>query len=144
MLEAIGLDAEEEKVYLAVVDHPGAPESDLARRLGVDVERVSSLCAALEARGLITRSATRPQTLVPASPTSAIEVLVLEQQKALERTRQAAADIERRLHRARPRKARLPEEAIEVVVGGSAINQRLAQLVHLSRREVLAFLDAIM
>lgn len=139
-LEAIGITSEEEAVYFALLDRPGTslPElrtlfSNLSSR---DVTRVVS---SLEARGLLSRLAGKPLRYVAAPARVAIEVLVLRQQEALERARLAASQLDERQRRGFGRRYRELDELVEVIVGQDAVGQRLLQLLHSARAEVIGF-----
>ncbi|HXA27689.1 MAG TPA: helix-turn-helix domain-containing protein [Candidatus Angelobacter sp.] len=141
MLEGVGVSAVEEALYLALVDHPVSSDGELAELVGISVEDIEATAVSLGARGLVTRSATRPPRYVAAPAPVAIEVLILQRQEELERTRLAAAQIGDRQRQARPRNADGPplEEVVEVVIGREAISQRHQQLQRTARLEIRAF-----
>ncbi len=141
MLEGVGISAVEEALYLALVDHPVSSDEELAELVGLSTDDVAATAASLGARGLVTRSATRPARYVAAPAPVAVEVLILQRQEELERARLAAAWIGDRQRRARPQVTDGPplDEIVEVVIGRDAIGQRHQQLQRTARREILAF-----
>ncbi|HKR98583.1 MAG TPA: helix-turn-helix domain-containing protein [Candidatus Dormibacteraeota bacterium] len=138
VLDPVGVDAHDEAVYLALIDHPGVTAAELAGILGLTSREISKRLAVLESRGLVGRAATRPPRFRPAPPEVAGRVLVLRQQEALERTLLAFADLDARL-RAVSQGTTAPAEAVEVLVGADTIMRWTEQLFRLVTREVMQF-----
>ena len=96
-LEALGISEIEERVYEAMLDHSGATLSDLERELALPARKLMRIVDALEQKGLVTRTSSRPHRHIPASPDIAVEALVLRRQDELRRAR---AEIQRLQERA--------------------------------------------
>src|SRR5487761_1667385 len=87
VLEPLGINDLEEQIYGIVLDRPGSTPAELLRASGATRRQLVAALDALEARGLVSRSAERPRGFLPASPDLAIEVLLLRRQEDLERVR---------------------------------------------------------
>jgi len=135
VLESVGVGAEEEQVYVALLRDPGRPITRLASQCGLPSSRVRGLLESLERRGLVSRSPSGTAKFFPTPPQTAVEVLVLQRQEELERTRLAATELER-VHRVREQD---PIRLVEVVTGREAIRQRWLQLERTAKRELVAF-----
>lgn len=137
MLEAVGVSELEERVYRALLEHPGVSAADVARASAVAPRHVRQALEALENRGLVGRSPGKVARFTPTAPDLAIEVLILRKQEELERTRIAAKDLVDKLRAAREETSSV--ELIEVVHGRDAFAQRYVQLLRSASKEVLAF-----
>lgn len=135
MLDAAGLSAEEEAVYLALLDASPATEAQILQR--VPGTRVRPAMSALEAAGLVSRLTGHPVRYQPAPPQIALEVLLRAREQELQQVRLLTAQLSER-YRAGRGTAR-PEEVVEVVTSREAILQRWEQLQRSARREVRAF-----
>jgi sugar-specific transcriptional regulator TrmB/DNA-binding CsgD family transcriptional regulator len=135
-LQDLGIDPTAEAVYLQLIDQPGTTVDDLARASGFTRRQVSTACALLEAKGLISRSPSQPTRYAPAPPDVAIEALVLQQRESLERARLAGTDLLARYRRHAGPTQRV-DEFVEVIAGQGAIAQRFRQLQATVEREIL-------
>ncbi|MGW9423105.1 helix-turn-helix domain-containing protein [Streptomyces koyangensis] len=68
MLEGIGLDAGQERIYLALLAAPAQDAAELAARTGLPEERVAAALAALLAAGLAEDGAGAPEAVRAAPP----------------------------------------------------------------------------
>jgi sugar-specific transcriptional regulator TrmB/DNA-binding CsgD family transcriptional regulator len=135
VLGAVGLTAEQQDVYLALLDGAPATTGEIRERVGG--ARVAPSLAALEAKGLISRLAGRPVRYQPARPDMAMEVLVRSQEQDLQRVRALAASL---MERFRAGQVTVnAAEIVEVVTTREATVQRWAQLQRGARKEVRAF-----
>jgi hypothetical protein len=135
MLDAIGLDAEQQTVYLALLEHFPASMAELRDR--VPGARVRQAVAALETAGLISRLTGQPARYQPAPPDMALEVLVRAREQELQRVRLETATLAERFRAGRG--SGRPEEVVEVVTTRDATLQRWQQLQRSARREVRSF-----
>ena len=135
MLDAVGLNAEQQSVYLALLECFPASLADLRER--VPGARVRQAIAALETAGLISRLTGQPARYQPAPPDMALEVLVRSREQELQRVRLETARLAERF-RAGHDSGR-PEEVVEVVTTRDATLQRWQQLQRSARREVRSF-----
>jgi hypothetical protein len=135
MLDAIGLNAEQQTVYLALLEHFPASMAELRDR--VPGARVRQAVAALETAGLISRLTGQPVRYQPAPPDMALEVLVRAREQELQRVRVETARLADRFRAGRG--SGRPEEVVEVVTTRDATLQRWQQLQRSARREVRSF-----
>lgn len=135
MLDAVGLSAEQQAVYLALLETSPATAAQLRDR--VPGARIRPAIAALEAAGLISRLTGQPARYQPAPPDMALEVLVRAREQQLQQVR---LEIGRLAHRFRAGLGSpSPEEIVEVVTTRDATLQRWEQLQRSARREVRSF-----
>ena len=137
-LEALGIDDTAEGVYGSLLDRPGMSLSEVASAAGLNRRQADEALRGLEDLGLASRSPTKPARYLPAAPETALEVLVLRRQEALQSARNHAAQLQRRFIHGSEGAAN-PLELIEVVTGEPAVVQRYRQLRSIAQREVLSF-----
>jgi predicted transcriptional regulator len=137
MLESLGVSETEEGVYQILLEQPGASITSIAEASGVPRRQVGNVLASLEAKGLVTRTPDRLPKFIPTAPDAAIEVLVLQKQAELERTRLSAKGLVQKLKAARG--ADTTDHLIEVINGREAFARRFVQLQQSATDEVLAF-----
>lgn len=135
MLDAVGLNLEQQTVYLALLEHFPASMAELRDR--VPGARVRQAVAALETAGLISRLTGQPVRYQPAPPEMALEVLVRAREQELQRVRLETARLAERFRAGRG--SGRPEEVVEVVTTRDATLQRWQQLQRSARREVRSF-----
>lgn len=136
MLEAVGVSETQERVYEALLDNPGASIQAVAKVSGVTARQAKTALLALETKGLVTRLAGDRPRFVPTAPDVAINVLVLQRQQELERTRLAAKSLVDRLRASRP--TATTGELVELIMGKEAFWRRFMQLEQAATEEVLA------
>lgn len=139
MFEALGLDADEERVYLALVPVPGATASELSVELGLSVEDASRLLKRIESHGLAARSGTSGR-YVAAPPTVALGALLTLARDSLWRAEQGTAALSEQYRAASA--ARTVGDLVEVVSGPDAVRHRFTQLQQAAESELLAFVTA--
>ncbi|HEY3956485.1 MAG TPA: helix-turn-helix domain-containing protein [Streptosporangiaceae bacterium] len=135
MLDAVGLNAEQQTVYLALLESFPASTAELRDR--VPGARVRQAIAALETAGLISRLTGQPARYQPAPPDMALEVLVRAREQELQRVRLETARLTDRFRAGRD--SGRPEEVVEVVTTRDATLQRWEQLQRSARHEVRSF-----
>src|SRR3984957_1686426 len=135
MLDAVGLTAEQQAIYLALLDSSPAPAAPLRGR-GPGA-RVRPAIAALESAGLVSRLTGQPVRYRPAPPDVALDVLVRAREQELRQVRLEVARLAERC-RAGLDSVR-PEEVVEVVTTRDATLQRWEQLQRGARHEVRSF-----
>ena len=133
-LEALGLDATETAAYLALLDHPRATAAEIADAMGLALRRVQRLLDAIEARGLVTHSPERPRRYLLAAPDIAIEALILQREKELQRIRGGVRQLQERaaLHR-----ESAPQPLIELITQRESERQVFRQLQASAQRELI-------
>lgn len=131
----VGLTAEQQDVYLALVD--GGPATAAEIRDRVAGAKVASALAALEAKGMVSRLTGRPVRYQAARPDMALEVLVRSREQELQQVRLLATGL---MERFRSGQGTVnPTDIVEVVTTREATVQRLAQLQRSARHQVSAF-----
>ncbi|MGW5024647.1 helix-turn-helix domain-containing protein, partial [Streptomyces albidoflavus] len=78
MLEGIGLDAGQERIYLALLAAPARDAAELAARTGLPEERVAAALGALLASGLAEDGPAGPGAVRAAPPEVSLGLRVLE------------------------------------------------------------------
>jgi len=135
MLDAVGLSADQQAVYLALLETSPATAAQLRDRVpGV---KVRPAIAALETAGLVSRLTGQPARYQPAPPDMALEVLVRAREQELQQVRLETARLAERFRAGRG--SGRPEEVVEVVTTRDATLQRWEQLQRSARREVRSF-----
>jgi sugar-specific transcriptional regulator TrmB/DNA-binding CsgD family transcriptional regulator len=130
-LEALGLSAAEASAYEWLVARPSATVEDLAP------PGTAGVLAALEAKGLATRSGPARRDYVASPPTVALGALVRERRDELRRAESRMADLVDSYRAGTP--GRSVGDVVEVVTDRAAVAQRFAQIQAGAQQEVLAF-----
>ncbi|WP_441250529.1 LuxR C-terminal-related transcriptional regulator [Kitasatospora sp. McL0602] len=145
VLAAFGVAAEPERVYFAMLEHPGAGPDELAALLGLDGEALRAALDELTRLALVRPSWEHPAALRPVSPEIGLEHLLARQQ----------ADLLTRRHQLEQGRAALTallaegggarggaRTEIEELSGLDSVRERLEQLSTRARSEVLSFVTA--
>jgi DNA-binding CsgD family transcriptional regulator/sugar-specific transcriptional regulator TrmB len=143
MLESFGLDANSERVYLTLLQHPGVGAARVAEFLGMDRRSLRAAANRLARLALLRPSADLPGSVRAVSPEIGLEALLARQESAVVRQRNQIDEgraalailLAERERDAAPAAAVCPAEQ---VVGRDAIRQRLEQLMYAARIEVLS------
>ncbi|MFI9806629.1 LuxR C-terminal-related transcriptional regulator [Streptomyces sp. NPDC052301] len=143
MLEVLGLDAEAEAIYRAMLGHPHDGVTELAARLQLSEQRIRAGLDRLSELVLIRPSAQEGVGFRTVSPETAMEALLARQQAELaaqhmrvEASRAAAAQLIAECSALRPRTV---DEDSERLIGPDAIRDRLARLAEETRQEIATF-----
>jgi DNA-binding CsgD family transcriptional regulator/sugar-specific transcriptional regulator TrmB len=143
MLETLGLDAEAEAIYRAMLSHPHDGVAALAARLGFTEDRIRAGLDELSELTLVQSSLRESSGFRAVSPESAVELLLARQQAELaaqqmrvEASRAAAAQLIAEWSALRPRTV---DQESEHIVGPEAIRERLARLAHSTMHETATF-----
>ena len=142
VFEVLGVAEDEETAYRALLAATGpVTEAALARTLDRPRADVHRSVTTLVDRGLAQRVAGARGALVAVPPAVALDGLLLERERALEReaaeltrARAAAAGLQEELRRTRTPD---PLDVIEIVVGREATSRRATALLRATRDEVL-------
>jgi len=137
LLDAVGLSQLAEQVYRGLVSWGGGTLAEVAASAGVSQKMARDALSSLEAKGLLTRSATHPSRYSPTPPHSAIELLVRARQEELEQVRVAAKQFDDELRAAGPGLAR--SEFVEVLAPGDGLISLNVQLFASASKEILGF-----
>lgn len=133
-LLVLGITAQEQKVYEALLDAPGSAVPDIARLARVGAASASRLLKAIEAKGLANRLPERIPRYFPTPPDVAVELLITKKQDELQRARAATQRWQTRL-----RAAPVEEQPIEVISGRDAIMHRFQHMHRTSKHEIICF-----
>ncbi|MFE4309448.1 helix-turn-helix domain-containing protein [Streptomyces sp. NPDC056891] len=132
MLEAAGVDADEERVYRFLLGVREADTAGIAGQLGLDESRVQWLLTSLHDKGLVGRAAEPPgggpERYVPMAPDAALRPLLLRGHEALEWARRGVEQLAEE-YRAGGRRHDAGQ-LVEVITGASVIRQRLRQMAY--------------
>lgn len=140
MLEATGLDADEECVYrLLVTTFEGDP-AVVAERLGLAADRAVAVLESLHGRGLVTRTDGPPARYQANPPDVALGPMLLRGQEALEGARTAVNQLSEE-YRSSVRR-RDANQLVEVITGAPALRQQLRNLQLSAREEMVWFCKA--
>lgn len=138
MLGAVGLTAQEERIYLLLLDQPGLTPMEFAALLGQSERLARVYLDALEAKGFVARSSGGPGYL-PAAPDVVVRSLIASKQDELRRVERAIARLLKRAREAVARRGRL-DEILEIVLGEEALFARVDQLQRTAQDEVVGFI----
>ncbi|TXS52314.1 TrmB family transcriptional regulator [Streptomyces sp. t39] len=138
MLDVLGLGADDERVYRALLGRPGSPAPLLAGALAVPVPRVEGALTRLVGWGLVTGSPDGDFTAAP--PAVALGALISQRRDGLRTAEQALASFAEE-HRAAMTGSSI-SDLIEVVTGVDAIRHRFLQVQQAARTEVRSFITA--
>ncbi|GAA3254631.1 LuxR C-terminal-related transcriptional regulator [Nonomuraea helvata] len=133
-LAAVGVDAEDERIYRDLLRHPRATLPELAAHTGRTAVALRRACSRLEALGLVSRMAGRPVRWVPTRPDVAVAALISRREEGLAQARLAALALLAETPRTENQS---PEELVEVVQGQAAVVQRFTQLQQTATEELL-------
>ncbi|RKN45729.1 helix-turn-helix transcriptional regulator [Streptomyces hoynatensis] len=140
MLEAAGLDEDEEAVYRLLVTVRSATPEEIARRAGLTPARTRQVLAGLEGKGLVEAAGRAPAAFAATPPDIALLPQLQRRADAVERARAAVTDLldtyrgTRRRHDA--------GQLIEVVTGARALRGHLRRMQEGARHEMLWFCKA--
>lgn len=137
LLEPLGLSETEERVYRELLRDPMRALSDLAAAVGVARTQLLRHLAALESKGLISRSTRRKPRYLPASPDVAVESLIRRRQQEIESARSRIAELFREY--SSPAERGDPVEFVEVVSGRESVGGRFTYLQQSATHEILIF-----
>lgn len=138
MLAAVGLNAVEERIYLALLERPEMSVESIRGLLGLSRGTTGEVMDGLAAKGLVSRSRYDNQRYRPAPPDVAIEALAAKKQAELYRARLAARQLQERA-RAASNGHPNGDQMVEMIFGEHAVAQRVAQLLTAAERQVMAF-----
>ncbi|KAB8189812.1 transcriptional regulator [Nonomuraea phyllanthi] len=137
MLESVGLGAQDQEVYHALVRRAQATVAEITHDCHLPATAARRTLQSLVGLGLATRSTGRPTRYVAVSPDSGLEALLRERERELDGVRthiRALMDV----YRANTRFAH-PGELIEVVSGRDEVNHRWVQMQQDTRGQMRGF-----
>ncbi len=134
MLERLGVPADDDRVYLVLLEDPGLTRIELAERSGLSYRAIQRALAGFAELGVVSRLAGRPARYVAAAPDTAVEMLLGRQQQAAALARAEAQTLLETIPAARLRRR---EDQLEIVTGRQAVASRIRQLVDTAADELL-------
>jgi DNA-binding CsgD family transcriptional regulator len=138
MLDALGLGADEERVYRALLGRPDSTAADLADVLALPRADAEKALTRLADWGLATGAAEGRFTAAP--PAMALGALISQRRDGLRLAEQALVAFAEE-HRAAMTGSRI-SDLVEVVTGVDAIRHRFLQVQQAARTEVRSFITA--
>ncbi len=131
-LAAVGLGTTAEAAYELLVDRPASTIAELTAVWG-NVDDITDVLLALEARGLIIRVPGPPNRFAAVAPDVALEALLLSAEEQLQQARDRAGELAERYreHILEPGR-----NVVELVTGQLALRQRVAQVQRAARHEL--------
>lgn len=137
MLDVVGLSADAESIYEALLSREQATATDLAAATGLPDERVRIALRALENHGVVGRASASSEHYVAVDPGIALDVLLLEREEQLKRARMRVHELTERFHQAGA--GRDPAKLVEIITGRQTLIQRVDQIQRSARREIRCF-----
>ncbi|WP_405967578.1 transcriptional regulator TrmB [Streptomyces sp. NBC_00015] len=138
MLDVLGLEPDDERVYRALLGRPNSTAAPLADLLVVPRAHVDRALSRLAEWGLVIRSADERFTTAP--PAMALGALISRRRDGLRVAEQALVAFAEE-HRAAMTGSSI-DELIEVVTGVDAIRHRFLQVQQAARTQVRSFITA--
>ncbi|MEV4472295.1 helix-turn-helix domain-containing protein [Nonomuraea sp. NPDC049504] len=133
-LAAVGVDAEDERLYRDLLRHPRTTLPELAEHTGRTAVALRRALSRLEALGLVSRMAGRPARFLATRPDVAVAALISRREEGLAQARLASIAL---LAETPSTQNQSPEELVEVVRGQAAVVQRFTQLQQTAAEELL-------
>jgi DNA-binding CsgD family transcriptional regulator len=134
MLERLGVPADDDRIYLLLLEEPGLTGDELAERSGFGHRAVRCALARFTELGVVSRLAGRPAHYVAAAPDAAVELLLGRQQQVAALARAEAQTLLEAIPATRPRRG---DGQLEIVAGRRAVGVRGRQLVDSASDELL-------
>jgi sugar-specific transcriptional regulator TrmB len=136
-----GLSEYEARVYLALLEMPGAAASTLARQARVPRTRVYDVLKGLLERGFVSRTSGKRLTYRPVPPAQAVDALVAEERERRSRQDASLSRLTEALQKvyAGAEAAAGPEEFVEIIKNPLQIMARANSLCGRAESRVLSF-----
>ncbi|WP_371667204.1 transcriptional regulator TrmB [Streptomyces sp. NBC_00289] len=138
MLDVLGLEPDDERVYRALLGQPNSTAVTLSDQLALTPPQVDSTLSRLVAWGLVIRSADEQFTAAP--PAMALGALISQRRDGLRAAEHALVTFAEE-HRAAMTPSSIVD-LIEVVTGVDAIRHRYLQVQQAARTQVRTFITA--
>lgn len=132
-MDAVGVEAFDESVYRALLEHGVAAPSQLAVELGSSTERVCRALVRLHEQGLVGRLSGSRRRYASIDPRPAIDALLQAQATRLETLRATAAELSALFEQGGGTTS-APE--VEIITGGQALGQWFIRLQQQARVQV--------
>jgi predicted transcriptional regulator len=140
MLDVLGLDDLEERVYRRLVSVPSESVGTLASSLAADGSALVAALERLEDKGLVARSMATPEHFVASPPAVALGSLIVQRQEDVRRAQLELAELTEQYRGSAAE--RTVNDVVDVVQGPQAVAQRFGQLQRGARRQVQALVKS--
>jgi predicted transcriptional regulator len=140
MLDVLGLDDLEERVYRRLVSVPSESVDMLATALPAESAVVAAALDTLEGKGLVARSMATPEHFVASPPAVALGSLIVQRQEDVRRAQLELAVLTEQYRGSAAE--RTVNDVVDVVHGPQAVAQRFGQLQRGARRQVQALVKS--
>jgi sugar-specific transcriptional regulator TrmB len=134
ILDSLGVSAEDEAAYRALLDLPRCSVTEVAAATGRGTSALARSLHRLADLGLVSQLPGPPTRYLATRPDLAVESLVARRTDEFERSRAAARALLAELPVDRTHR---PEDQVEIVVGREAVAGRFRQLQESAREEML-------
>jgi sugar-specific transcriptional regulator TrmB len=140
-LTDLGLTEYEARVYLALLERPGAAAAALARQARIPRTRVYDVLKGLLQRGFVSRTSGKRLTYRPVPPAQAVDALVAEERARRLRQDASLVQLAEALQKiyARGESVAGPEEFVEIIKNPQQIMARANRLCVRAANQVLSF-----
>jgi predicted transcriptional regulator len=140
MLDVLGLDDLEERVYRRLVAVPSESVGMLATSLVIETSALVAALEKLEGKGLVARSMAAPEHFVASPPAVALGSLIVQRQEDVRRAQLELAALTEQYRGSAAE--RTVNDVVDVVQGPQAVAQRFGQLQRGARRQVQALVKS--
>lgn len=134
VLGPLGVRADEEHVYRALLVNPGSSPADLATHLAYGHQRLRRCLAELERKAMITRRAGVPSRFQPVPPDIVVDALISAREDELSRARLEAHELTTLLHK--PAEQLQVTDLVEILTSRDAAVERWFQLQRVTRERL--------
>ncbi|MEV0796448.1 helix-turn-helix domain-containing protein [Kribbella sp. NPDC050281] len=140
MQEGLLLDAREEQTYRLLVGLSAARSAELAEVAELTQHEAAEVLQRLQAKGLVAATEVDDPVFRPLPPDVALGTTLLRRQESLETARKTVAALSEEFRASASR--RDAHHLVEVIVGATALRERLRDLQESAREEILWFCRA--
>jgi predicted transcriptional regulator len=140
MLDVLGIDDLEERVYRRLVAVSSESVDMLASSLPAEPVEIAIALDALEGKGLVARSMATPEHFVASPPLVALGSLIVQRQEDVRRAQLELAVLTEQYRGSAAE--RTVNDVVDVVRGPQAVAQRFGQLQRGARRQVQALVKS--
>lgn len=135
--DVLGLNADEELVYVTLIGKPHSTSADLAEACGTPVGTAARILSQLAGRGLATRASGRPSRFTAQPPDTAISRLISERENRLAEARALVHRLAE-MHREASRISD-PDMAVELLGNRDDVSAAAHRLIAMAQHQVRAF-----
>lgn len=132
-LDALGISAQEERVYRWLLMHSEATLAEVAQSQQLAPRRAQRLLDAIEAKGLVTYSPQRVRSYIAAAPDIAMEALAMRRQDDLQRARGLIRELQEQAAQRQVRR----EQQVELLTSREAERQAFEHMQSTAQHEVV-------